>query len=207
MKILANALPECWTSRTPVTTAAVCRWAWLIAPAIFSQHWSAVMEPNDDPGWKLKRLRPSRLHRLSSSTRRSWLFWNTSEQKYKSKNSSCRQQEEIKSDINTTRPAWGAHRRDRSVFEQTLFRRSTVHQVGPMGKDVSRVKPLQWALLPELLCSLLLESRALPWPLRTQKEGKTVSTHLYRGVYSFPNSTWITQKDRSVRLRVNFLMA
>lgn len=87
------------TSQAPVTTEPVCRWAWLMAPAIFSQHWSAVMEPNDDPGWKLKRLRPSRLHRLSSSTSRSWLFWNTSERKHKWKNSSCRQQERTSTNL------------------------------------------------------------------------------------------------------------
>lgn len=93
--LMFSWMPLLWTGQAPVTTAAVCRWAWLIAPAIFSQHWSAVMEPSDDPGWKLKRLRPSRLHRLSSSTSRSWLFWNTSERKQKRKNSNCRRYSQI----------------------------------------------------------------------------------------------------------------
>lgn len=49
-----------------------------MAPAILSTHCSVVMEPRDEPGWKLYRLRPRRLQRLSSSTSRAWLFSNTS---------------------------------------------------------------------------------------------------------------------------------
>lgn len=77
---------------------------------------------------------------------------------------------------------------------QTLFRGSTVHQVGPVGQDVSRVIPLQGTLLPKLGCGCLVQCRPLPWPLGAQKQGETAATHLCAGIHCFPYSTWREMK-------------
>lgn len=72
----------------------------------------------------------------------------------------------------------------------TLFRGSTVHQVGPMRQDVSWVIPLYGALLPKLGCSCLVQCRPLPGPLGAQKQGETAAPHLCAGLHCFPYPTW-----------------
>lgn len=159
-----------------------------MAPAILSTHCFVVMEPREEPGWKLYRLRPKRLQRLSSSTSRAWLFSNTSGCNMTRK---PKRGDSWEDDITTARKwKWAEWETERERSQHTLFRRSTVHEVGPMRQDVSWDKPLQCTLLPKLVCSCVVQDRPLPWPLRAQKQGKTAASHLYAGAHCFPNPTW-----------------
>lgn len=146
----------------PVTTSGICWWAWLMAPAIFSTHCSVVMVPSEEPGWKLYSFRPSMWQRPSSSTSSSWLFANTS------RSTARTQDQTVERDEHETR---------RNI-RPTLFRRSTVHQVGAMGHDVSGIKSVRGTLNAELFCSRWIQSWSLPGTLGAQKQGEARSSHL-----------------------------